>query len=71
MKDVEALEDTSIFIKKVNEFWKIMNVKGLGADRRHNDPLEKIIEDPDDYRLDLIANFGEMTVKMSTASQGK
>ena len=48
-----------------------MNVKGLGADRRHNDPLEKVIEDPDDYRLDLIANFGEMTMKMSTASQGK
>ena len=71
MKDVEWVEDTSIFIKKVIEFWKIMNVKGLGADRRHNDPLEKVIEDPDDYRLDLIANFGEMTMKMSTASQGK
>ena len=63
MKDVEGVEDTSIFIKKVIEFWKIMNVKGLGADRRH--------KDPDDYRLDLIAHFGEMTMKMSTASQGK
>ena len=62
MKDVEGVEDPSIFIKKVIEFWKIMNVKGLGADRRHNDPLEKVIEDPDDYRLDSIANFGEMTM---------
>ena len=71
MKDIEGVEDTSIFIKKVIEFWKIMNVKGLGADRRHNDPLEKVSEDPDDYRLDLNSNFGEMTMKMSTASQGK
>ena len=32
MVDVEAVEDTSILIKKVKEFWKIMNVKGLVAD---------------------------------------
>ena len=61
-------EDIAIFIQKVIGVRKIMNVKGLRADKRHKDPLEKVIEDSDDYRLDLIANFGEMALKMSTAS---
>ena len=71
MKDVDGVEDTSIFIKKVVQFWRIMNVKGKGADIRHNNPLEKVIDDPNDPRLTLLENFGEMALQMSTSCQGK
>ena len=71
MKDVEGVEDTGIFIKKVIDFFKIMNVKGLGADTRHNDPREKVIEDPSDYRLKFLLDFGDMARKMSAKTQGK
>ena len=36
-----------------------------------DNPQEKVIEHPHDYRLDLIANFGEIATNMSTASQGR
>ena len=38
------------FIKKIVTWWKIVNVKGLGADIRYNDPLG-VIKNPQDTRL--------------------
>ena len=37
--------DTAIFLNKVITWWKIINVKGKGADIRHNDPLQAVISD--------------------------
>ena len=57
-------EDTVIFIRKVLRFWKIFNVKTEGLDRRFNDPLRAAISDPNDERLDMLLEFGEMISKM-------
>ena len=66
----EDTKDTAIFIKKVLTWWKIMNVKGTGADVRHRDPLEEVIRDPSDYRLNILQEFGDMALKMA-GKQGK
>ena len=42
MLDVEGRKETAAFIKLVIKFWKIVNVKGLGADVRHNDPCKQL-----------------------------
>ena len=59
------VNDTDIFINKVIIWWKILNVKAIGADTRHNDPLQAVINNPDDNRLNLILQFGDMTLKMA------
>ena len=71
MSTIEGREDTAEFIRIVVNFWKIMNIKGTGADIRHNDPREKAIDDPNDKRLDELLRFGKMALEMSTAKQGK
>ena len=68
MSNVEGREDTATFIKLVVQFWKIVNVKGLGADIRHNDPLQAAICDPEDERLTFLSTFGDMAIKMKTSS---
>ena len=60
MEGEEGREDTAGFIKKVLMFWKIMNVKGIGADIRHNDEMEAVVSDPNDQRLDFLMEFGNM-----------
>ncbi|XP_047122490.1 uncharacterized protein LOC124805977 [Hydra vulgaris] len=60
-----AVNDTAIFINKVIIWWKILNVKAIGADTRHNDPLQAVINNPDDNRLNLILQFGDMALKMA------
>ena len=59
------VNDTAIFINKVIIWWKILNVKAIGADTRHNDPLQAVINNPDDNRLNLILQFGDMALKMA------
>ena len=71
MSDVENVQDTAIFIKKVLTWWKIINVKGPGAGIRHNDPLEEVIRDPRDTRLDFLLEFGNMCEKMMPGKGGK
>ena len=50
MKDEVGVDSTTLFIKKVIIFWKIVNVKSLGEDARLNDPLRATISDPNDPR---------------------
>uniref|UniRef100_T2M5R2 TRAF-interacting protein n=1 Tax=Hydra vulgaris TaxID=6087 RepID=T2M5R2_HYDVU len=57
-------KDTAIFINKVITWWKILNVKGRGADVRHNDPLEAPICSPDDCRRNTLLQFGDMALEM-------
>ena len=52
-------------LRKVIDWWRIINGKGEGADIRHNDPLEGTIKDPDDPRLHTILEFGDMALKMA------
>ena len=62
--------DTAIFINKVLTWWKILNVKSLGSDIRHNNSLCAPISSPDDPRLDIILEFGDMALEMG-GPQGK
>ena len=71
MGQVSGIEDTAIFIKKVLDWWKIVNVKGLGAGVRHNNELEDVIRDPSDTRLDYLKKFGDMSLKMMPKKQGQ
>ena len=66
----EEVQDTAIFLKKVITWWKIVNVKALGANVRHNDPLQAAISDPHDKRLDYLLEFGDMALEMA-GTQGK
>ena len=59
------VNDTAIFTNKVIIWWKILNVKAIGADTRHNDPLQPVINNPDDNCLNLILQFGDMALKMA------
>ena len=59
------VNDIAIFINKVIIWWKILNAKAIGADTRHNDPLQAVINNPDDNRLNLILQFGDMALKMA------
>ena len=58
------VNDTAIFINKVIIWWKIC-VKAIGADTRHNDPSQAVINNPNDNRLNLILQFGDMALKMA------
>ena len=70
MKDEVGVDSTTLFIKKVIIFWKIINVKSLGADARLNDQLRATISDPNDPRLDTLLECGAMCRKMiSTTSK--
>ena len=68
MADVEDVQDTAVFIKKIVT-WEIINVKGLRADIRHNDALG-VIKDPHDTRLDYLLEFVDMCREMVANKQG-
>ena len=65
MKEVEGKEDTAFFLSLVIKFWTIMNVKSEGADIRHNNPLEEVIRNVEDERLDFLQKFGIMAKSMA------
>ena len=65
MKEVEGREDTAFFLSLVIKFWTIMNVKSEGADIRHNNPLEEVIRNVGDERLDFLQKFGIMAKSMA------
>ena len=58
---------TATFIKKVVTWWTNLNVKKKGMDLRNRQTLQAVISDPQDSRLSLIQDFGEMCLKMSGA----
>ena len=60
----EDVNDTAIFIKKVVEWWKIINVRALFADTKHNEPLSAEIRNLDDPRLVSLLQFGNMALNM-------
>ena len=48
----------------------MLNVKARGADVRHTDPLKAPISSPDDNRINILLQFGDMALNMC-AEQGK
>ena len=65
----ENIEDTAIFLNKVIIWWKILNVKARGADIRHTGPLKAPISSPDDNRLNIILQFGDMALNVCRTRQ--
>ena len=70
MQHIKERQDTADFITIAVSWWKVLNVKGTGADIRFNDDLQAVVRDPNDDRLQNILNFGNMAIKMAE-KQGK
>ena len=55
---------TVLFIRLVVKWWTILNVKNKGLDLRKRQPLQAVISDQEDTRLDFILEFGRKCLKM-------
>ena len=66
-----ASEGTTVFIKKVLDMWKILNVRTIKKDIRHQDPLEAVVESPDDPRLSYLLEMADMFMKMGRKQGNK
>lgn len=69
MKD-ENVDGTVVFISKVIEFWKIMNVKTAFEDKRLKDPLRAAIYSHEDMRLKTLHEFADFALQLQS-QQGK
>ena len=67
MQDVDT-SGTEIFIEKVLQFWKIVNVHDCFLGEKKMDPLMKPISDPKDSRLQTLLDFGDMASQMAVKS---
>ena len=56
------------FLKLIVKFWKIVNVKGIGADSRFKDTLRAVMRSPDDPRLDFLIELADMADKMTNTA---
>ena len=56
------------FLKLIVTFWKIVNVKGIGADSRFNDTLRTVMRFLDDPRLDFLIELADMADKMANTA---
>ena len=45
-------QGTALFIQRITDLWKTLNVRTLNKDIRHNDPCEAVIRSTQDPRLD-------------------
>ena len=64
-------EGTTKLIKKVLDMWKILNVRTIKKDIRHRDPLEAVIESPDDPRLSFLLEMADLFQKMGRKQGNK
>ena len=80
-KTIVALEDygkvksvdvsgTVLFLTKVHRWWTICNVRQKNVNLRKRQPLQAVVSDPMDERLNYLQEFGDMCFKMSV-KQGK
>ena len=58
------MEGTANFIKIILKFWKIVNVKGEGADTRFRDDSRGVIRSSNDPRLLFLLDLADMADKM-------
>ena len=52
-------------------WWKIIKVRGKGADIRHVNESEAMFTDPEDSRFKTVHEFGEMALKMAGPVQNR
>ena len=68
LKNIDV-SGTTNFISIFVKFWKILNVKGIGADGRFNDPLRAVVKFPDDPRLQFLKDLGDMAKNMKKSGK--
>ena len=56
---------TVTFLRIVCQWWKILNVKRKGVDVRRKDPIQAVVSNSGDQRLDWIQSFGVMCGAMA------
>ena len=56
---------TVVLLQTVTKWWKILNVKQIGLDSRLREPLQAVISEPDDKRLNFLQEFGVMCLNMA------
>ena len=62
----EDTTGTQRFIEIVTSWWKTVNVKSVGLEKRFKDPRRAAIFDTEDPRLTEIEKFGDMILEMGT-----
>ena len=62
------LDGTIGFLELVMNFWKVVNVKGLTADIRFNDPLRSPIRSLDSSNLEFLVHFASVVDGMKPLS---
>ena len=55
---------TVLFLKKIVEFWKIVNVRGCTADKRFRDPHRSVITSNDDIRFHTLSKLANTAIQM-------
>ena len=70
LKKCQTTEDTTVFIKKFTKWSKTSNVKEKGMDMRKLDPIQAVISDMKDERLNYIISMGNMGFKI-VGGQGR
>ena len=60
----DAVNGTISFLGKIVNFWKVVNVKGPGADLRFKDQLRGVIKSPDDPQLNVLLEMAKMADSM-------
>ena len=63
--NIDEVKDTAAFLKLVIKWWKILNIKAYGADVKHNDPIQAVVKNLDDERLNFLIEFGDIALKMA------
>jgi hypothetical protein len=58
-------QDTAKFLRIITDMWKILNVRNKNKDTKHANPLEAVIESPNDPRLDRLLEIANMFKKMT------
>ena len=54
------------FIKMFVQFWKIVNVKGLGANLRFNDPDRDFVRSANDIQLNILTRLADSVKSMGS-----
>ena len=67
--ELSNAKDTALFIEKVLQFWKIVNVKSPYENVRMRDDSRAVIEKEDDPNLLFLLKFGDMALKMSSSEK--
>ena len=68
---LEDNDGTIKFVERILKMWKILNVRTVGKDIRHNNDLEAVINSPDDSRLQHLLGMADWFLEIGKKPGGK